>query len=287
MKKQILTETNQVSPRHALFAAGGLVLLFVTSLVFAPLSAGAATLLSQTYKTNGSLPIGSIVSLQNGTTDQVSSATTSNSDYILGVVIDGDSSQLSISSADKNVVSVATSGTQQVLVSDINGNIVVGDPITASPISGVGMKATGNVKVIGVAQEAFPNTTAKRQEYTDEDKQKQATLLGQVSVLINVSYYYKQPDKSIIPPAIQNIANALAGKKVNTLPILISIGIFIVAMVVVVSIIYSMIRSSIISVGRNPLSQAAIYRNVIYLSALVILILGVTIGAIYMVLTKF
>jgi len=105
--------------------------------------------------------------------------------------------------------------------------------------------------------------------------------------LVNVSYYYRQPDKTLIPPALQNIADSLAGKKVNALPILISIGIFLVTLLVVVSIIYSLIHSSIISVGRNPMSQAAVYRNVIQLSALVIVILGVAVGAIYMVLTKF
>jgi MFS-type transporter involved in bile tolerance (Atg22 family) len=58
------------------------------------------------------------------------------------------------------------------------------------------------------------------------------------------------------------------------------------AMIVVMSIIYSMIHSSIISVGRNPMSQAAVYRNVIQLSTLVIIILAVAVGVIYMVLTK-
>jgi hypothetical protein len=102
-----------------------------------------------------------------------------------------------------------------------------------------------------------------------------------------VAYFYKQPDKTIIPQALQNVANALAGKKVNALPILISVGIFFIMLIIVVSIIYSLIHSSIISVGRNPMSQAAVYRNVIQLSGLVIVIIGVSVGAIYMVLTRF
>jgi len=47
-----------------------------------------------------------------------------------------------------------------------------------------------------------------------------------------------------------------------------------------------MIHSSIISVGRNPMSQAAVYRNVIQLSSLVVFILAVAIASIYMVLTR-
>jgi hypothetical protein len=77
-----------------------------------------------------------------------------------------------------------------------------------------------------------------------------------------------------VPAAIQNMANALAGKSVSTLPILISLAIFIVTIIVVVSIVFAMVRSSIISVGRNPMSQSAIYRDIIQLSALVLAILA-------------
>lgn len=252
-----------------------------------PASAGAATLLSQSFITDKDLPLGSIVSLHKGSTDHVDSATTKNANYIFGVVVDAGTSQLSISSDQNNHVSVATGGVEQILVSDINGSLSVGDPITASPISGVGMKATSNVKIIGVAQDSFPNTTATQQSYKDQQGKQHNVKLGEVPVLVNVAYYYKQPDKTLIPPAIQNIANSLAGKKVDTLPILISIGIFIVTLIVVVSIIYSLIRSSIISVGRNPMAQAAVYRNVIQLSLLIIIILGVALAAIYLILAKF
>jgi hypothetical protein len=47
-----------------------------------------------------------------------------------------------------------------------------------------------------------------------------------------------------------------------------------------------MIRSSIISVGRNPLSQSAVYRDLIQLSALVLVILAVGLAAIYFILSK-
>jgi hypothetical protein len=184
-------------------------------------------------------------------------------------------------------VNVSQSGLEQVLVSDINGDIDIGDSITASPITGVGMKATENSKVIGVAQDSFPNSTVQKTTNKDGKGQQQTVKLGQIPVLVSVAYYYKQPDKTIIPQALQNLANSIAGKKVNSLPIIISAVIFIVTLVIVVSIVYSLIHSSIISVGRNPMSQSAIYRNVIQLSVLVIVILGVAVGSIYMVLTKF
>ncbi len=279
---QIIKLTKNAGPRF-LF---GLLAFIFAGLLLAPLLASAATLVSQSFISDSSLAAGTLVSLQKGTTDHVTSSTPANVGDLLGIVINADSSQLSVSSGQGNQVNVATSGIEQVAVSDINGAIAVGDPITASPITGVGMKATGNVKIVGVAQDNFPNASSQKASYT-QNGQKQSVNLGQIPVLVNVSYYYRQPDKTLIPPALQNIADSLAGKKVNALPILISIGIFLVTLLVVVSIIYSLIHSSIISVGRNPMSQAAVYRNVIQLSALVIVILGVAVGAIYMVLTKF
>ena len=263
------------------------LLLVLGSFVLVPAAAFATTLISQGYLSNGNLPTGSIVSLEHNSSTVVDAATTATASNILGVVIDSGGSQVSISSGQSNQVQVTTNGIEPVLVSDINGTISQGDSITASPIAGVGMKATGNTKVVGIAQDTFPNNTSDQQTYNDQSGQKHNVKLGQVSVLVNVAYYYKQPDKTLIPTALQNVANALAGKTVNSLPIIISVVIFIVTLIVVASMIYALIHSSIISVGRNPMSQAAVYRNVIQISGLVIIILAVAVGAIYMVLTKF
>lgn len=271
-----------LGPQYAKLWLAALILCGVLT---TPAIASAATLISQGFIANGNLPAGSLVSLQKDSSDYVDSSTINTANNLLGVVIDSGSSQVSISSGQNNQVQVATNGVESVLVSDISGNIAVGDPLTASPISGVAMKATSNAKVVGIAQDAFPNSTASQQTYTDKSG-KHSVMLGTVPVLVNVAYYYKQPDKTLIPPALQNIANSLAGKTVNSLPILLSIGIFIVTLVIVVSIIYSMIHSSIISVGRNPMAQAAVYRNVVQLSALVVVILGVAVASIYMVLTR-
>jgi hypothetical protein len=246
----------------------------------------ALTSISQSYTTTQTLSLGSLVSLQTDTAsaDQVVGATSSNGEGLFGVVINADSSPLALSSDQENQVQVATSGTEQTLVSDINGPVKRGDHITASPISGVGMKANGNVRIIGIAQSDMSGSS--KQTYKDKAGTEHSVIVGQVPVLINVSYYFKEPDKTIIPSALQNMANALAGKTVSTLPIVISAAIFLIMLIVVSSIIYSMIRSSIISVGRNPMSQSAIYRDLIQLSALVIGILAVGLISVYLVLTR-
>lgn len=260
----------------------GLLLLILG----APILTSAITAISQGYSTSDDLSIGSIVSLKDNTSDNVVAATAANSDSIFGVVINNDAAQLTLSNPQAKQVQVATSGIVSVLISDINGKVKQGDSITASPIKGVGMKATSNVKVIGIAQGTTNQGDQHKQEYTDGHGAKQTVTLGEVPIAVNATYYFKTPDKTIVPAVVQNIANTLAGKKVNTIPIIISAAIFIITMIIVVIIIYSMIHSSIISVGRNPMSQSAIYRDMIQMSVLVLGILAVALIIIYIILTR-
>lgn len=245
----------------------------------------ATSTISQGFSSDDELSMGSIVSLKTDTTDTVVASTTNNIEGILGIVINDGSSWLTLSNGQKNQVQVATSGTASVLVSNINGDVLEGDQITASPIKGVGMKATSNTKVIGIAQGKA--STTKTQEFTNADGKKQTVALDLIPIQVNVAYFFKEPEKSIIPQSIQSLANAIAGKSVNTVPIIISGAIFIITLIVVVCIVYAMIKSSIISVGRNPMAQSAVYRDVIQLSALVVIILAVSLTTIYIILTRF
>jgi hypothetical protein len=255
----------------------------VFSVVVSPYISAAA-LISQSYTTDQTLAIDSLVSLKDNSADAVVAANHTNADNLLGIIVSADSSSLSLTNNLSNQVQVATSGTLHVLVSDINGTVVRGDFITASPISGVGMKATDNARIVGVAQGTVEGGAS--QTIKDDQGKDKVVKVGEVAVLVNVSSYFKQPDKTLVPSAVQNVANAFAGRNVAALPILVSAGIFVVTLLVVVIIIYSMIRNGIISVGRNPLSQSAVYRNVIQMSGLVLGILAASFVAIYLVLTK-
>lgn len=267
--------------RRVVSIISGLFLLALS--LFTP-TASAVTSLSESYSTSDDLSIGSIVSVKDNQTDIVMASDSSNVDNLLGVVIASGSSLLTLSNGKDNQVQVATSGTLPVIVSDINGEVKRGDHITAGPIRGVGMRATANVRVVGIAQGKMSNV--REQKYKDNDGVEKTMKLGEVPVLVNVAYYFKEPDKTIVPAAIQNVANSLAGREVGTVPIIISGAIFLIMLIIVSSLIYSMIRSSIISVGRNPLSQSAIYRDLVQLSGLVVGILGVGLITIYLVLTK-
>lgn len=266
---------------HRVYLATGLIALGVC--LGAPV-AHAMNTISQGYAASSDMAVGSLVSLADNSTDTVVLASSKNVSNLFGVVVNDGSSVLTLENGTTSQVQIATGGVLPTLVSDCNGSIAAGDPITASPIEGVGMVATTNIKIVGIAQGKM--TGAKKQTVDKGICSSGEVTLGQVGVLVGVSYHYREPEKTIIPATLQNIANAIAGKSVNSLPIIISAGIFLITVIIVVAIIYSMIRSSIISVGRNPMAQSAVYRDVIQLSALVLAILGVAIIAIYLVLTR-
>ncbi len=262
-----------------------LIAFSVVAVVLLPLSVMGLTTITEGFTFKGDQPpIGSVVSLVKNTSDTVEPSSIETVDNLFGVVVNGDSSLLSVSDGSDSQVQVTTSGTVPVLVSDINGDIHQGDHITASPITGVGMKATANVRIIGVAQGDLKSTN--KQKVKNKDGQEQTVVVGQIPLLVNVAYFFQTPEKTLVPTAVQNVANALAGREVSTLPILMSAGIFILTLIIVVSIIYSMIRNSIISVGRNPMSQSAVYRDLVQMSALVLAILAASVISIYFVLSK-
>lgn len=258
-----------------------LLSLFVV-LVGVTIPALAVTPVSQSYLTDKTIPLGSLVALDGDSADKVIPADPDSVKNLIGVTIN-DSTPLVLTSGNSNSALVATSGIAPTLVSNLNGEIELGDQITASPIAGVGMKATTNTKVIGVAQS---QVSSKKTETVNVNGKDEEIEIGEIRLLVSVGYHYQEPEKTLIPLALQNIANAMAGKKVDPLPIIISLIIFIVTMIIVISLVYSIVRSSIISVGRNPLAQSAVYRNAIQMSVLVLAIIAVATIAIYLVLTK-
>ena len=255
--------------------------LFVV-LVGVTIPALAVTPVSQSYLTDKTIPLGSLVALDGDSADKVIPADPDSVKNLIGVTIN-DSTPLVLTSGNSNSALVATSGIAPTLVSNLNGEIELGDQITASPIAGVGMKATTNTKVIGVAQS---QVSSKKTETVNVNGKDEEIEIGEIRLLVSVGYHYQEPEKTLIPLALQNIANAMAGTKVDPLPIIISLIIFIVTMIIVISLVYSIVRSSIISVGRNPLAQSAVYRNAIQMSVLVLAIIAVATIAIYLVLTK-
>jgi len=256
--------------------------------VFAALLLGGAafanSVVSQGYLVTKPIPSGALVSADPNP-GVIQESTVKNANTLLGVTM-GDTAVLTITTSAKEV-SVATSGIVMTMVSNLNGDIKVGDRITASELSGIGSKAIQNVKVVGVAQGSLDakTTGAMKTKVKDTKGKEREVLLAQIPVLISISFYtIGDGEKTLVPSFLQSVANSVASKEVSQLPLFISLIIFMVTIMSAFVILYGSIRSSIISVGRNPLAKKSIIGGLIQVVFLVVGLMIVGLAAIFLVL---
>lgn len=246
-----------------------------------------ATGISQSFSSTDQVVPGTLVEL-GGQSGTVKSANTDGVEDLLGVVIKNDSAILGVNGAGG--VQVALSGTANTLVSTLNGDIKAGDKITASPISGVGMKAILSTKVVGVAQADFKadDAGATKRDIKDKSGKTTSVSIGQIPVLISPAYYVAGlgDQKTIIPPFIQNLVNAIAGRKVSVVRIIIASIILLFSLSAIFIVLSGAVRSGIIAIGRNPLSQGAVYRSLLHVMLASIGVLLVTFGAVYLIISR-
>ena len=240
--------------------------------------------ISQGFKTSeANLAAGALVSLTAGSQSTVQLTNTERVNQMIGVI--GDRPLIELSNNDKEV-QVVISGTTLALVSDINGDIRSGDKITASPINGVGMKANASSLVVGTAQDDLSTVKTTARTINDKQGQPQSLKVGAIPVQVNVTYYVAPDDKdSFLPPFLQSLANTVAGKEVSAIRVLISTIVLVFGFISIAVLLYSSIRSSIISIGRNPLSESAVRKSLFEVGATALGILLVMLIAIYLVLT--
>lgn len=261
-------------------------LVFGAGLVAAP---ALGVSLSQGYNSKDNLTPGTLVSSDSSSPNSVKISTSDHPEDLFGVVVAADSSILALSGG-KGEVQVATSGLTSALVSNISGDIKLGDKITISPIGGVGSRATTSTKVVGVAQADFnaKSTGATSRDIKDRAGQSKTVAIGQIPVLVSVQYFVvgSGDQNTLLPRYVQDLVNAIAGKKVSILRIGLAFGLMLFALVAVGVIIFGSVHSSIISIGRNPLSQSAVYRSLLFVIAVSTGILLVTLGAVYLIISR-
>jgi len=269
----------------------GLALVYGLALLSATLAAAPALAsLSQGFATSSSIATGSLVALDNKSSGSVVIADTTNTGRLFGVVVPPSSASISLSGQGSGQVQVVTSGTAQVLVSTAGGPIKVGDYITVSPIAGVGQKVgDASTRVVGTAQTDFDGSgdgVTKRTIDTDQGKKEVA--IGQIPVVIAVSTYTSTDGKQtyVIPNWLQNLSNTLAGKAVSPIRIIMAGIILLVALVSITVLLYSAVRNSIISIGRNPLSKSSVLGGLLQVVGISAVILGLTAGAMYLVISR-
>jgi hypothetical protein len=253
--------------------------------VIAPLAGAqqSSGVISRGFRFNqdkGAAATGAIVSARMNSENTVELATAKTSANITGVV---DNQSLVAISSNNEDVQIVLDGTTAVLVSDINGPINAGDKITISPIAGVGMMANDNGQIVGTALTDFSAKSAQTKYVKDNDGVSRAIRISTIPVQVDVSYY-QIPGSNILPPFLQNIANSIAGRPVPVIRILAAAILLIFGFVYTAVLIYTSVRTSVISIGRNPLAGQSIRRNLLNMSLLSVAILSVALLGTYLML---
>jgi hypothetical protein len=209
---------------------------------------------------------------------------------MLGVVVPPNNATIVLtpSSVSQQQVLVATSGHYDVLVSNQNGPINVGDYITISAIDGVGMKAdTTEDEVLGKAAGTFSGVTdvigtinVKGQAGTSSQ-----VAIGRIPVDLSIArnpLSSRQAD--YVPTFLSKVATTLANKPVSAARIYLSLAILIITGIVTGNMLYSGVKHGMVAIGRNPLSKKSIIKSLVetVIAGLIIFIVGIL--AVYLLL---
>lgn len=268
---------SRLSRIRLLFGSVG-VALFVMGL--SPVGAASANI-SHSYASAAVITSGSLVSLDPLHSNFVIPANTDNGLQLLGVAVNGKDSLLAVDETNASgTVQVATSGTVNVLVSDVNGDIKVGDQVSVSPFNGVGMKAADGQQVIGLAQTSFVAKTAGATIENVTDKSGKTAQVRVGYVTLGIAIGNTSTGGGVKLNVLQKIAKSLTGHVVSTFRATLALIVALAASIALVVLIYASIYGGIISIGRNPLAKYAVFRSllsVLGMAALTALVASVTI----------
>lgn len=270
---------------NTLLTAGALLTVAFVSLAVPVVSAQSSNVaISQGYQTASlDMKPGDLVSLDAQKQGYVQLANIDGASSLIGVV---ESKSLLALRNSADQVQVVTGGTAPALVSDINGAVLIGDRIAVSPIDGIGMKATTNAEVVGIAQESPESAKTVPLSVADKYGNRRTVHIGLIPVQVGVTYYTGTNGQAstVIPTFLQRLANTIAGHTVSVARILVSILIIVLGFTSAIVILYASVRSSMVSVGRNPLAARAIHKSLLEVVLVAIGILLAMVLGIYAVL---
>lgn len=245
---------------------------------------------TQSYNADAAVEIGMIVRLKEKDPTTVVPLDKDHIQDLFGIVVPQTRATIVLAPAiaKEQQVLVTTSGRSNVLVSDENGPIKVGNYLTLSAISGLAMKADETqASVIGKAAGNFTGSAnvIGSVDLKDELGHKKAVAIGIVPLDIAISHnplFQKSTDR--VPSFLNKVATGVSNKPVSVARIYLSFTIFIITAIIASMVLISGVRSGMIAVGRNPLSKKSIIRSLIQtvVAGLIIFLAGVF--AVYLLL---
>ena len=238
----------------------------------------SAQSVTQGYKSDTLLQNGMIVGLDPKDVTKVEPINSGQYNLLHGVVVNPSNSIILIGNNSTNVY-VSTSGRVSVMVNDQNGNINPGDYVALSSVSGIGDKAIlTDPLVLGKSVSAFNATDSAQQIGTvtvkDSTGKTSSLHIGYVTIDIAIGKNPLIVTDNSLPSILSRASNLVAGKMVSPVRVYVSILVLAITAFVSGSLIYGGVRSSMISIGRNPLSKKVITRSltqVVIVSLLVFL----------------
>jgi hypothetical protein len=257
-------------------ACAGLVVLFLISLAH-PLAAQTVT---QGYSTDEQLQRGMLVSLKDKDPTKVEPADPDNIKRLHGLVVNPNDAPVTLSSESQKTF-VATVGRYEGLVSDQNGPIRQGDYITVSKVRGIGMKTDAkSINVIGKALADFDgkNDVLSTTDLKDNGGVTQKVNIGRIMLDIGIGANpLAKPEEVNLPGFLKRATEAIAQKTVSPLRVYISLAVLLASVAIAGSMLYAGVRSSMISIGRNPLSKQSITKSLfqVIITSFIVFIIGI------------
>lgn len=244
----------------------------------------------QAYEAERAIDYGTIVEHVSGDKPSVKVASQKALQNMFGVVIDPQQIPVRISSGDfQNETYVAVSGTYNVLVSTQGGAIKAGDYVTLSSLNGIAMKAgTEEASVFGRAVADFDSKSVSRGSAKIQDVNGttvDTVQLGSIPVTIEIQRNPNEKStKARVPEALERIGQAIAEKEVSAIRIYLSLAITAISLITALVVLYTGVRGSVISIGRNPMSKRSILRALLQIILTSFLILVIGLFAVYLLL---
>lgn len=261
------------------------LLLVPMTLAVRSVNAQSNSAIAQQFQTTQTdITPASLVGIQKDNPKQIELSDAEHVDQLVGVV---SSEPLIELSSGGSGVQVVTSGITMALVSDLNGQIRAGDKVTASPVAGVGMKASEAAVVVGTSQAALDSVQTETREITDLNGKKQSVRIGVIPVQVNVAFFSPDKDResAFVPPFLQSLANNVSGRNVSPVRVLVAALVLLLVFLSITVLLYSSVRSSIISIGRNPLSENAVRKSLFEVGLTVLTITVFAVVIVYLILT--
>lgn len=242
----------------------GLIFLSVTA------AATAQTVL-QGYDTDEDLQRGMLVAVKPDDPAKIIKVTGKNLNDLKGVTASPNDSPVRIGGEGQKTF-VATSGVYDVLVSVENGEIRQGDYISISSQAGIGKKASEEQPV--VLGRAVDNFTGRGDATAGSGSSAAGRI--KVDVAIGKNPIQKKVEKDVIPDFLQKMGETVADKPVSTFRLYIAFLLLLITFAITAITLYSGVRGTIVSIGRNPLSKGVVLRGMVQvlIVSLIIFIAG-------------